>query len=149
MTRHEPPDGRCAPAAHLHHVHIFASDLDATVAWWRDHLGGDVVFDGEFGGARNVFMRVGTGRLNIYDQPPRGRTGGAWHHVGIQTDDLPALHRRLAAADVPFRSGIREFGAWRYIMCAAPDGVLLELFQIDTEKMPPALARFFALDEST
>ena len=29
-------------------------------------------------------------------------------------------------------------------MCAAPDSVLLELFQIDAEKMPPALARYFA-----
>ena len=66
--------------------------------------------------------------------------------VGIQTDDLPALHRRLAALGVPFRSGIREFGSWRYIMCEAPDGVLLELFQIDTDGMQtPALARYFAL----
>ena len=32
----------------LHHVHIFASDIDATVAWWRDMLGGVVVYDGDF-----------------------------------------------------------------------------------------------------
>ena len=142
---HPSEDGRPAPAVHLHHVHIFASDIEATVAWWRDNLGGEVIFDGDFGGARNVFMQVGSGRINIYDQPPRGAPGGAWHHVGIQTDDLPALHRRLRARGVSFRSGIREFGSWRYVMCAAPDGVLLELFQIDTEKMPPALARFFGL----
>ena len=147
MPTDVPPAGdRPVPAANLHHVHIFASDIEATVAWWRDKLGGEIVFDGEFGGARNVFMQVGAGRLNIYDQPPRGRSGGAWHHVGIQTDDLPALHRRLAAQGVPFRSGIREFGSWRYVMCTAPDAVLLELFQIDREKMSPALARFFALD---
>ena len=72
------------------------------------------------------------------------RRAGAVHHVGIQTDDLPALHRRLTALGVPFRSGIREFGSWRYIMCEAPDGVLLELFQIDTDDMPPALAHYFA-----
>ena len=149
MPRVEPPIERAPPAAHLHHVHVFASDLEATVAWWRDKLGGEVIFDGDFGGARNVFMQVGTGRLNIYDQPPRGATGGAWHHVGIQTDDLAALHRRLAAEGVPLRSGIREFGSWRYLMCAAPDGILLELFQIDTEKMPPALARYFAIDEGS
>ncbi len=133
------------PAAHLHHVHLFAADIDATVAWWREKLGGVVAFDGAFGGARNVFMEVGRGRLHLYDQPPRGTPGGAVHHVGIQTDDLPALHSRLLALGVPFRSGIREFGSWRYIMCEAPDGVLLELFQIDTDDMPPALARYFAL----
>ena len=146
MPRTRPPGEEPPPAAHLHHVHVFASDLDATVAWWRDNLGGEVVFDGDFGGARNAFMRVGSGRLHIYDQPPRGTPGGAWHHVGIRTDDLPALHRRLVARGVPFRSGIRELGSWRYVMCSAPDGVLLELFQIDTEKMPPALARYFGLD---
>ena len=147
MQHHQPPGAQRSPtAAHLHHVHVFASDIDATAAWWREKLGGEVIFDGDFGGARNVFMQVGAGRLNIYDQPPRGAPGGAWHHVGIQTGDLRALHRRLAEQGVPFRSGIRELGSWRYVMCAAPDGVLLELFQIDTEKMPPALARYFALD---
>jgi hypothetical protein len=28
-------------------------------------------------------------------------------------------------------------------MCPAPDSVLLELFQIDVEDMPPAIARYF------
>lgn len=143
---HRPPGAEPRPAVHLHHVHVFASDIEAAVAWWRDKLGGEIVFDGDFGGARNVFVQVGAGRLHLYDQPPRGAPGGAWHHVGIRTDDLSALHRRLVAEGVPFRSGIREFGAWRYIMCAAPDGILLELFQIDTDAMPPVLARYFALD---
>ncbi len=134
-----------APAAHVHHVHLFAADIDATVAWWCEKLGGVVAFDGAFGGARNVFMEVGRGRLHFYDQPLRGASGGAWHHIGIQTDDLSALYSKLTALGVPFRSGIREFGSWRYIMCEAPDGVLLELFQIDTDAMPPALARYFAL----
>ncbi len=128
--------------ASLHHAHIFASDISATVAWWREMLGGEVVFDGQFGGARNVFMRVGDGRLNIYDQPPRARTGGAVHHLGITCDDLPALVADMRAKGVNFRSEIREFGNWRYIMCAAPDDVLLELFQADAELTPPELAAY-------
>ena len=138
---------RSVPAVHLHHVHVFASDIDATVAWWCDRLGGVVAFDGDFGGARNVFMQVGDGRLHIYDQPPRGDTGGAWHHIGVRTDDLRALHRRLLDEGVSFRSGIREFGTWRYIMCAAPDNVLLELFEIETDRMPAALIRYFSTPE--
>ena len=43
----------------------FARDLEATVGWYRRHLGGEVMFDGDFGGARNVFMTVGSGRLNF------------------------------------------------------------------------------------
>jgi len=131
------------PSADLHHVHIFASDIDATVHWYCEMLGATVAFDGDFGGARNVFMHVGRGRLNIYDQPPRGTSGGPYHHIGIQTDDLASLRDRLVSKGILFRSDIREFGTWRYLMCPAPDNVLLELFQIDIEEMPPALARFF------
>jgi catechol 2,3-dioxygenase-like lactoylglutathione lyase family enzyme len=129
--------------ANLHHIHLFASDLDASIAWWRDMLGGEVAFDGDFGGARNVFMRVGSGRLHLYEQQPRGSTGGAVHHVGIKCHGLPALVEQMKARGVAFRSEIREFGSWRYIMCAAPDNVLLELFEIDAGKMPPALAAYF------
>jgi catechol 2,3-dioxygenase-like lactoylglutathione lyase family enzyme len=129
--------------ANLHHIHLFASDLDASIAWWRDMLGGEVAFDGDFGGARNVFMRVGSGRLHLYEQQPRGSTGGAVHHVGIKCHGLPTLVAQMKARGVAFRSEIREFGSWRYIMCAAPDNVLLELFEIDAGKMPPALAAYF------
>ena len=127
----------------LHHVHIFASDIDKSVAFYRDNFDAEIAFDGEFGGARNVFMHVGTGRLNIYAQPPRGDTAGAYHHVGMQTDDLDSLYARLVKNGVSFRSPIREFGSWRYLMCPAPDNILLELFQVELGKMPPALARFF------
>jgi len=43
----------------LHHAHLMASDIDATIAFWRDYFSAEVVFDDEFAGARNVFMRVG------------------------------------------------------------------------------------------
>lgn len=130
-------------AEHLHHVHIFSADIDVTVAWWRDMLGGIVMFDGDFGGARNVFMRVGDGRLNIYDQPPRDDGKGAVHHVGIRTDDLVGLVARLRERGVEFRADLREFGSWRYMMCAAPDNILLELFEVDSAQLSPELAAYF------
>ena len=58
-------------AESLHHVHIFARDIEATIAWWRDMLGGELVYDGVLAGSRNVFMRIGSGGLHLYDQPPR------------------------------------------------------------------------------
>ncbi len=132
----------------LHHVHLFARDIDATIAWWRDMLGARVVFDGALAGARNVFLRVGQGGLHIYDQPPRDAGRGAIHHVGIRSDDLPALVARMKARGHSFRSEIREFGSWRYIMCAAPDDVLLELFQFDPEHEPQEATRYLR-DEDT
>ncbi|MBT8447796.1 MAG: VOC family protein [Gammaproteobacteria bacterium] len=130
-------------AAHLHHVHLFSADCDATVAWWVETLGAEVAFDGVMGGSRNVFLRVGEGRLHLYDQRPRDTGKGAVHHIGIRVADLRRLHERLVARGVPLRSGVREFGSWRYIMCPAPDDVLLELFEIDTVNMEQELARYF------
>lgn len=133
---------------HFHHAHLFSRDLDAAVAWYVAAFDAEVCFDGDFGGARNVFLRIGEGRLHLYSQEPRDAGRGAVHHLGFRTDDLRGLHRRLVAMGVDFRSDIREFGTWRYVMCAAPDDVLLELFQIDVEQMPPALARYFGDDSA-
>ncbi len=129
----------------LHHVHIFASDASATVEWWRRNLQAVVSFDGEFGGARNIFMKVGKGRINIYDQQPRGKSNGAYHHVGIRVEGLADLRDQMTANGVEFRSDIHEFGNWRYLMCSAPDNVLLELFEVDIDDVSPELADFFNL----
>jgi hypothetical protein len=40
-------------------------------------LGAEVYFDGDFGGARNVFMKIGAGRLHLYSQQPRDDGRGA------------------------------------------------------------------------
>jgi catechol 2,3-dioxygenase-like lactoylglutathione lyase family enzyme len=130
---------------HLHHVHLFASDIDATIAWWRDMLGAAVAVDAEMAGARNVFLTVGDGRLHLYDQPPKGGPGGPVHHIGIRSDDLPALVEKMRAKGAAFRSEIREFGTWRYIMVEAPDGVLLELFAADAEALTGPLAAYFGV----
>jgi catechol 2,3-dioxygenase-like lactoylglutathione lyase family enzyme len=134
-------------AEHLHHVHIFASDIDATIAWWRDMLEAEVAVDTEMAGARNVFLTVGSGRLHLYDQPPKSSPdaplGGAVHHIGIRSDDLPALVERMRGRGAAFRSEIRDFGWWRYIMVSAPDDVLLELFAADAEALSGPLAGYF------
>jgi catechol 2,3-dioxygenase-like lactoylglutathione lyase family enzyme len=128
---------------HLHHVHLFSQDLDATVAWYKRAFDAEVHYDGDFGGSRDVFMKIGSGRIHLYSQPPHDNGRGAIHHIGIRTKDLAGLHDRLLQMGVRFRSGIREFGTWRYLMCPAPDQILIELFEIDAASMPPELARYF------
>jgi catechol 2,3-dioxygenase-like lactoylglutathione lyase family enzyme len=128
---------------HLHHVHLFSQDLDTTVAWYRRAFDAEVYYDGDFGGSRNVFMKIGSGRIHLYAQPPRDNGKGSIHHIGIRTNDLAGLRDRLLQMGVRFRSGVREFGTWRYLMYPAPDQVLIELFEIETASMPPELARYF------
>ncbi len=118
----------------LHHTHIFASDIETTIRFWQDMFGARVLFDMDIAGARNVMLGIGSGKINIYDQPPREGRGGAYHHLGIQTDDLDALVEHMKSQGFRFQEQIREHGYLRYIMAMAPDDILLEIFQILPEK---------------
>ena len=129
----------------LHHTHLFASDVDRSIAFWRDHFGAVVLVDTEFAGARNVFMRVGEGRLHLYDQAPKHRGAGTVHHLGIETDELDALVARLKVAGVSV-TDVRRHAEGDYAMAEGPDGLLLELFLPHAERLPAALtaAGYFA-----
>ena len=129
---------------HFHHVHLFTKDINTTINWWRDMLGGIVIYDGDFGGARNIFMRVGSGRIHFYEQNLRDDGKGAVHHLGIRTNNLEKLAKKLTDSGIKFRSNIHDFGAWKYIMCPAPDNVLLELFEVDENKLEGGAAEYFS-----
>ena len=128
----------------LHHTHLFASDLDRTLRFYKEFFGARVVMDLEMAGARNVFMQIGRGRLHFYDQPPKHPVRGNIHHIGILTDDLEGMVEGLKTGGVPLRKGISDFGFWKYIMVPAPDDVLIELFQVDRSQLSPELAAYFA-----
>jgi catechol 2,3-dioxygenase-like lactoylglutathione lyase family enzyme len=123
----------------LHHVHLMAADIEATIAFWRDLFGAVVVLDAEFAGARNVFLRVGEGRLHLYAQPPKHVGPGTVHHLGVETDELEALVGRLKAAGVSV-TDVRRHEEACYAMAQGPDGLLLELFQPDPARMDQRLA---------
>lgn len=118
-------------AIDLHHAHLFASDIDRTVAWWTKHLGARVLADSVLAGSRNVFLGVGSGRLHIYDQAPRDAGRGAIHHLGLKVANLRKEWQRLQREGIESRQGLREHDGWRYVMIAAPDDILLELFEFD------------------
>jgi catechol 2,3-dioxygenase-like lactoylglutathione lyase family enzyme len=120
----------------LHHVHIFASDMEATLAWWCGHLGARVLSDKGLGGSRNVLIGVGSGRINIYDQAPRGAGMGPVHHLGVRVTGFDAVWRRLQAGGVTSPNGPREHDGWRYVMISAPDGILVEIFEFDDPTSP-------------
>ena len=124
---------------HIHHTHLFAADINASLKYYQEMFGGQIVGDFEMAGARNVFLLIGKGRLHFYEQPPRDEGRGAIHHIGIQTDDLEALVAHMKAQGVQFRKGITDFGFWKYVMAPAPDNVILELFQVMREKLPASL----------
>jgi catechol 2,3-dioxygenase-like lactoylglutathione lyase family enzyme len=133
-----------AMACHVHHAHLFASDIDRTIRYFREFFGGRVVLDANLAGARNVFLEVGKGRLHLYDQPPKKPGSGTVHHLGIQTDDIDGIVENLRTAGVRLRKDVTDLGFWKYVMVPAPDELLIELFQVDKSALPEELADFFA-----
>jgi catechol 2,3-dioxygenase-like lactoylglutathione lyase family enzyme len=113
----------------LDHVHIFASDVARTVAFFQTMFDARVVWDEEAAGVRNIRLAIGRGFVQVYDQPPGAARRGTVHHLGIETDDLDALVARMKARGFVFRNPIRDDPKFRYVMIAAPDDLLIELFQ--------------------
>ena len=128
---------------HVHHVHIFASDIDKSIKFYEEFFGGRVIFDTELAGARNVFMRIGNGRLHLYDQPPKDAGRGGIHHFGIQTDEIEEVVSKLTSRGLVLKKGITDLGFWKYVMVPAPDEILIELFQVDRTKLPPMYLDYF------
>ncbi len=128
---------------HVHHVHLFASDIEKTLDFYKTFFGGEVIIDLQVAGARNIFMRVGTGRIHFYDQAPKNPVRGSIHHFGIQTDDVERDYARMKAQGVPFNRSVVDLGVWKYIMVPAPDNVLIELFEVNKEAFPPEYQKYF------
>jgi catechol 2,3-dioxygenase-like lactoylglutathione lyase family enzyme len=128
---------------HVHHVHIFASNIEKSIKFYEEFFGGKVILDAELAGARNVFIQIGNGRLHLYDQPPQNPGKGSIHHFGIQTDNIEEVVSKLTSKGITLKKGIADLGIWRYVMVPAPDEILIELFQVDKTKLPPQYADYF------
>ena len=113
----------------LHHVHLFASDLEVSVRFYCDMFDAEIVHDGIVAGVRNLLIRIGTGHINFYDQPPRDVERSAMHHLGIYTDDIFTLVAHMKSKGFEFRTPIRDFADLKYIMLEGPDRVLIEVFE--------------------
>ena len=131
----------------LHHAHLMATDVQATIAFWRDGFGARVVHDTVFAGARNVFLRLGSGRIHLYDQPPATTDRATVHHLGVQTDDLDAIVTRLRALRVSV-TDIRYEPTAAYAMAQGPDRLLVEIFQPDQALLSDDLLDHFDLPAS-
>ena len=119
----------------LHHVHLFASDIEKSLCFYREMFGAEVIFDLEVAGARNVMIGIGTSKINFYDQPPKDQERGVVHHLGIETDDIEALVAHMRSKGFDFRKPIKNLGILKYVMAEGPDHILFELFEVVMDKL--------------
>jgi hypothetical protein len=97
----------------------------------------------ELAGARNIFMKIGDGRLHFYDQAPKSPGRGSIHHFGIQTQHIDEIVKKMKARGIELKKDITDFGFWKYVMVLAPDEVLIELFQVDKSMLPQEMRDYF------
>ena len=131
------------PPARLHHTHLMAADIDETIGFWQEVFGAELVADEQMAGTRNVFLDVGGGRLNLYDQSPNHR--GPVNHLGVHVQDLDTTIDRLTKAG--WAPGPKKGdGPLTYVMVEGPDGLLIEVFHFDHDSTPHHLRPYFDLD---
>ena len=41
------------------------------------------------------------------------------------------------------KNRVKDFGIWKYVMVPAPDGILVELFEVDKEKITDEYLSYF------
>ena len=133
----------------LHHAHLFASNIEESIEFYEEMFGAKILFDLKMAGARNIMIEIGTSKINFYDQPYKGKERGAIHHLGIETDDLEALVIHMKNKGFHFINKIKSLGPWKYVMVAAPDNVLLELFEVVKDKLPINQYRLISSLESS
>lgn len=143
----------------MHHVSRGVSDMDRSLAFYRDLLGMEVALDTEMAGEmldretglagarlRFVLLRAsGTAPFLelLQYRSPEGKPYpvdaspadvGA-HHVALVVNDIRAAHERLTAAGVRFTWPPQEVdsgtlrGHWT-AYCFDPDGLVIELWQL-------------------
>jgi catechol 2,3-dioxygenase-like lactoylglutathione lyase family enzyme len=127
----------------LHHTHLMASDIEASLGFYRRWFAAVVVADFTYAGARNVFVAIGSGRLHFYDQPPRTTERNAVNHLGFVIENLDALYDAMVAEGVGLPKGIQRYADGNYLMVEAPDRVLLELFEPNRSAISPRIDSWF------
>lgn len=69
-------------------------------------------------------------RAEATKQSPKIDRPGNIHHLGIETDDPDTLVAHMQSQGFSFRKPIQEHRTFRYVMVAAPDNILIEVFQV-------------------
>ncbi len=142
------------------HVCISVSDIERSLAFYRDGLGLDLVFDkrlegpgmeaatGEAGArGRMVGLRVpGPGNVTIEllgfghrTEGPKPKHGAfGYTNISLNVDDLDAAHAQLVAAGLEPLQAPFEVGGVRMFFVADPDGTSIEIIEFPGNATTPA-----------
>lgn len=137
----------------VHHVAISTPDIAGLVAFYRDVIGFEVVFETEMqasatvdamlgvtdAAARIVMMRTGTSFLELFQfssptpapqSADRPVIDHGFTHICLNVTDIDSEYRRLEARGVRFHCPPLHRGPVRCTYARDPDGNVIELIEI-------------------
>jgi catechol 2,3-dioxygenase-like lactoylglutathione lyase family enzyme len=147
-------EGRKMMIHRIHHTSFTVSNMERSIAFYRDILGMKVTWDSAAAGVRFkgpvadnvtgcpgteqrlVFLAVGESRIELVEYMPKGRpqvdnkasdTGST--HACFMTDDINELHRKLVANHVRLHCVPQELDFAKVMYFRDPDGIILEAAQ--------------------
>ena len=127
----------------INHVALVVSDLDASLAFWRDSLGMDVaqVRDVPAESSRIAFLPLADAQVELVLPTSSGsgiarflaKRGAGMHHVCLEVDDLEGMLVQLKARGVRLINEVASQGAdgvrYAFVHPESAGGVLVELYQ--------------------
>lgn len=117
--------GALAEGMPYDHMHLTATDPEAAVKWYAEHMGGEEVGRHDrlkFGDVWFIFFKK--------DEGFPGSEGSTVDHIGISFPDLPAKMEELRAAGVKITGEIREIpGKLKFGFVEDPWGTKIEVME--------------------
>jgi catechol 2,3-dioxygenase-like lactoylglutathione lyase family enzyme len=125
-----------SPAATTVSVRYIVNDVDASVTFYKDFLGFDVVMHPAPGFA---MLSLGNLRL-LLNKPGAGGAGqampdgtlpapGGWNRIQVEVEDLDATIKTLKTKGARFRNDLVAGNGGKQILISDPSGNLIELFE--------------------
>lgn len=140
----------------IHHMSFTVSDMDTSIAFYRDVLGLELIFDNAESGQlmqgpevdnitacpnsklRVAFVRIDGKLIELVQYNPPGKLlmdskandiGSA--HVCFKTDDINGLYEKLEKAGAGIHCPPQDLGSEKVFYFRDPDGNILEVVEGD------------------
>ena len=132
------------PVKSIHHVAVVVSDMEKSLAFWRDALGMELraMQDVPTENSRVAFLPAGGSQIELV-LPTRedsgiarylAKRGPGMHHVCVEVHDIDEMLKRLKAHGTRLINDEPQVGSdgqrYAFVHPEASGGVLVELYEI-------------------
>jgi catechol 2,3-dioxygenase-like lactoylglutathione lyase family enzyme len=110
--------------APYHHLHLTATDAAEAAAWYVEHMGGDLVREGQGVDYDGVLL------IFFVKEDFAGSSGSSVDHIGFSFGDLAAKMSSYKAAGIKILSEVRDVqGKFKFAFVEDPWGTKIEVMQ--------------------